>query len=167
MNKWAIYVSGFLCRVWTCFINFILFIYFCLFVLGVMWSGIWGLSSPTRDQSHVPAVQSPNHWPTREVPYLIHSEPPGSINETWVFNEWRISNTMLVSEGARALESSLRAQTLSLPSRTRGVETPWSQRRQNWGLGSAVSWRCDPGHQTLVCKVGRTPASQSPYNFEY
>ena len=98
---------------------------------------------------------------------LFILNPQGSINETWVFNEWRISNTMLVSEGARALESSLWVQTLSLPSRTRGVETPWSQRRQNWGLGSAVSWRCDPGHQTLVCKVGRTPASQSPYNFEY
>ena len=33
--------------------------------------GIWYLSSPTRDQTHVPLVLEawiPNHWTTREVP---------------------------------------------------------------------------------------------------
>ena len=33
--------------------------------------GIWDLSSPTRDQTHVSLVLEawiPNHWTTREVP---------------------------------------------------------------------------------------------------
>ena len=76
MNKWAIYVFGFLCRVWTCFINFILFIYFCLFVLGVMWSGIWGLSSPTRDQSHAPC--SANR--------VLTAGPPGKSHILFILN---------------------------------------------------------------------------------
>ena len=34
---------------------------------------IWGLNSPTRDQTHAPAlgVWSPNHWTTREFPFQV------------------------------------------------------------------------------------------------
>ena len=41
----------------------------------VMWKscGMWGLSSPTRDQTHIPCISSQilNHWTTRQVPPLF------------------------------------------------------------------------------------------------
>ena len=40
------------------------------YVLGVWSQGMWGLSSPTRDQAHTSCIgrQSLNHWTARDVP---------------------------------------------------------------------------------------------------
>ena len=44
--------------------------YVCIYFILAASHGMWDLSSPTRDQTHAPAVKvrSLNHWTTREVP---------------------------------------------------------------------------------------------------
>ena len=61
-----------------CFIFVLIFIEFVtilllFYVLAFWLQGIWGLSSLTKDQTHIPCVgrQSLNHWTAREVPGLL------------------------------------------------------------------------------------------------
>lgn len=46
---------------------------FLFYVLVFCLRGIWDLSSLTRHRTHTPCMgkQSPNHWATREVPYIF------------------------------------------------------------------------------------------------
>ena len=59
---------------WTIFKVFIKFVtVLLLFHVLAFWpGGMWRLSSPIRDQTHIPCIrrQSPNHWTTREVPLV-------------------------------------------------------------------------------------------------
>ena len=47
--------------------------YFFLFFLAAPCSGLWDLSSLTRDPTRAPAVKvrSPNHWTARELPKIF------------------------------------------------------------------------------------------------
>ena len=50
-----------------------LFLFFFFFLLAAP-HGMWDLSSPTRDQTHAPAMEAQhlNHWTAREVPEWNH-----------------------------------------------------------------------------------------------
>ena len=62
---------------WTIFKVFIEFVTVLLlfFPLDFWPRGIWGPSSPTRDQTHTPRIgrRSLNHWAAREVPNMSFS----------------------------------------------------------------------------------------------
>ena len=57
------------------FIKFItiLRLFYVSFCFGVGLWGMWDISSPTRDWSHIPCIGgwSPNHWTAREVPWAV------------------------------------------------------------------------------------------------
>ena len=44
---------------------------FFIFFLLVTLRGIWDLSSPTRDRTSPPALETLNHWTSREIPFFL------------------------------------------------------------------------------------------------
>ena len=66
---------------------------FCVLLVYVFWPlGMQDLSSPTRDQTHVPCIDwwTFNHWATREVPILFEYLFMCSVPQLWNVNSLSI-----------------------------------------------------------------------------
>jgi len=68
---------------------------FCLLIYAAL-CGMWALSSPTRDQTHAPAVEawSHNHWKSRE--FLIWGKECGLLGLKPVLNSGAYPETYIL-----------------------------------------------------------------------